>query len=217
MYIKQNHYFKSMIYLKELIELMREQKIDLIELPNSWEIEFLPWKIILPLKSPFRIKFNQWKPQQELEITKQTILQVNLVVNEIKSISLTNPHYNILLKLLKDESFREVDKINHRKCLTTYLNKENPWNFTDWKFLIEQKENRSLRLYYEEGTKDRTITQRQLDVEQFDEQILPNVMQIESLISQWIKNKYVQSGEKLITEILLNSQKVLDILKAEIT
>ena len=217
LYNKQIHYFNSMIYLKDLIKLVFENKKVLIELPLSWDIDFLLWKLQLPLKSPFRIKFSQWIPKKESELKKQIIFKIDLVITELKMISFANPTYNILVKLLKDESFRDGDKINHRRCLTTYLNRKNPWNFTDWKFLLEQKENGQLRLYYEEGTKNRTITPRQLDVGNFEGQKMPSEEEIQRLVTNWVRTKYIQSSEKLLSDTLINAEKVLGMLKVELS
>lgn len=216
LYNKQIHYFTSMIYVKDLVKLINENKKNIIELPLAWDIDFLPWQLRVPLKSPFRVKFSQWIPQEDSKFIKKVIYRINLVITELKSISLTNANYNLLIKLIRDETYRYGDKTNHRRCLTTYLNRENPWNFTDWKFLLEQNENSKLRLYYEEGTKDKAIAPRQLDVGTFEEQNIPDEKHIENLITDWVRKKYILSSEKLISDTLINAEKVLGLLKVEL-
>ena len=115
---------------------------------------------------------------------------------------------------MKDSTFKADGKINHRRCLNTYINQHNPWNFTDWRYFIEQKSDYQIKLYYQESRQPGTGQTREETVQYYslNGQLTRNDIEIK--IKEWVVKKYHLSAQLLLDKIIFGLESVLQKLKS---
>lgn len=126
------------------------------EITNKWEIKFDKWLGNPPYNFPLRVNFNQWKKNAERNIQNDLIISIQKWIDELyDSLILLEEKYNVdtLKKTLKDLSYREKNKTNHRKSLTTLISQDNLWNFTDARIFIKKITDKFI-IYQDEANKD---------------------------------------------------------------
>ncbi|GAH78942.1 unnamed protein product, partial [marine sediment metagenome] len=99
--------------------------------------------------------------------------------------------------------FNTYCETNHRKCLTTFVNQENIWNFADARiFLI--KEEGKYRIYQDEASKNIITTIGSLDT--LDKELA------EEIISNHNKKRCIASLKELIETIVIELKKIINVI-----
>jgi hypothetical protein len=207
--------FKAYITLFEGLHTLKKIKTDLICLPKNWKLDIKEWHFDKSISGIFRIPFQRWVPQS----VSPLISKANNLIDQL-TMTLSNrpfkPGENVhLINLLRDSSLKKNNLTNHRRCLNTYVTQNNPWNFTDWKYLIEPISSNQLRLYYVEGIQPDKGIPRQKTIETY---------QILSLTTEIINKKTIEivtslyeiSAKNLINNIITQLELIITGFKANV-
>ncbi|MFW9996801.1 MAG: helix-turn-helix domain-containing protein [Candidatus Odinarchaeota archaeon] len=199
--------YEAYFFLKAFLTTIKDLRKNIVDLPISWNLEFRDWTLDPSMTTRTRIWISQWQPQKLSPEISGLVTLLDKVTGILSSAPFEKARNEVLLSLLKDSSYRKGDKTNHRRCLSTYVQQGNPWNFTDWRYFIEPVTN-GLRLYYEEGRQDHSGTPYQQTVRNYSISNLPAGKDVKGDMRDWLVNKYRKSGEDLVTRII-NSLEVL--------
>jgi len=187
-------------YYIESFEFLGEKLIS--QILNQWEIKFEPWLGDSDQNYPLRIHFKSWKRNPKNDSYNELKINIlNLIKEIIELLSLLENKYNfdILNKTLKDLSVKENGETHHRRCLTTLVNQEKMWNFTDARIFIK-KENDNFLIYQDEAGKDLIKNIACIDN--------VNKSEIEKIITKHNRKKCSIKAKEIVETIKLELNKI---------
>ena len=172
------------------------------EILTQWEIKYEPWLGDSNQQFPIRINFKSWKRNpKNNSFHKLKINILNLIEEIIELVILLEEKYNIntLKQTIKDLSVKENGETHHRRCLTTLVNQEKMWNFTDARIYVK-KEKDGFFIYQDEAGKD--LVKNIVNIGKIDKE------EIEEIITKHNRKKCSIKAMEIIDTILLEMNKI---------
>lgn len=176
------------------------------EILNNFVIDFETWLGDSTQNFPIRVRFKKWKKSIEKDSYNDLAVNILKWIDEIyELLVLLEEKYNVdsIKELLKDLSHKENGETHHRRCLTTLLNQEKMWNFTDARIFVKKEEN-NLVIYQDEAGKDLAINIGNIDT--------LDMSKVEEIISVHNRKKCSDKAKQLIDAIYLELQKMKNTL-----
>ena len=219
-----DHFQRSLeghLYIEDFLETLKQVKRDFFcteiqseskeleklggelffDISKNWIIIFQEWLGESPLEYPIRIHFNKWKKNLPSSESWNLSIKIMKWIDNIFAIleSIEEMNLDELKRLIRDKSFRIKKETNHRRCLTTLVNQENLWNFTDDRIFIK-KENGGYTVFQNEAEKniETNISKlNKLDKDSVEKEILNHN-----------RKKCVENSKRLVQNIILEIEKL---------